>query len=46
MPAHLPLLGEAKARLLAGYVYSLSRDEDQDGSKGHEGEREKDNKRE
>jgi cytochrome c oxidase cbb3-type subunit 3 len=28
MPAHLPLLGETKVRLLAAYVYRLSRDED------------------
>lgn len=45
MPAHLPLLGEAKIRLLAGYVYSLSRDEDHDDKNGR-GEREKDHERE
>jgi len=27
MPAHLPLLGETKVRLLAAYVYGLSHEQ-------------------
>ena len=45
MPAHKPLLGETKVRLLAGYVYGLSRG-DHDNAKSGEGEREKGHERE
>jgi cytochrome c oxidase cbb3-type subunit III len=46
MPAHGPLLGEAKVRLLAAYVYGLSRDdEDEPEARANAGDEDREHER-